>query len=113
MFTYAVKEVVKVVDGDTVDVVLDLGFGVSIKQRIRVKGINCAETRTRDVEEKGKGLTAKAFAEDWFSHGELIVRTHKDDKYGRMLGEFFRGEENFAESAIFGGFAVAYDGGKR
>lgn len=113
MFTYAVKKVVKVIDGDTVDVVLDLGFNVAITQRIRVRNINSAETRTKDLEEKTQGLAAKAFAEDWFSQGNIVVKTYKDDKYGRMLGDFFREEENFAESAILGGFAVPYDGGKR
>lgn len=112
MFTYAVKEIVKVVDGDTVDVVLDLGFNVTIMQRVRVRNINSAETRTRDFVEKQKGLAAKEFAEEWFSQGNIIVKTYKDDKYGRMLGDFFREEENFAEAAIAGGFAVAYDGGK-
>jgi micrococcal nuclease len=114
MFTYAVKEVLKVVDGDTVDILIDLGFNITIKQRIRVKGINSAETRTKDTEEKARGLAAKVFAEQWFARaGNLTVKTFRGEKYGRMLGEFFRGEENFSEVAVAGGFAEAYNGEKR
>lgn len=113
MFTYSVKQVVKVVDGDTVDVVLDLGFNISFMQRIRIKGINSAETRAKDPGEKARGLAAKDFAENWFNQEGIIVKTYKDDKYGRMLGEFFREGENFSEVAVSGGYALPYEGGKR
>jgi micrococcal nuclease len=114
MFTYAVKEVVRVIDGDTVEILIDLGFSITIKQTVRIKGINSPEIHTRDNAEKTKGLASKVYAEQWFTQsGPLTVRTYKDEKYGRLLGEFFRGEENYSESAVRGGFAVVYDGGKR
>ena len=114
MFTYTVKEVIKVVDGDTVDIVIDLGFNISLHQRVRIKGINSPETRTKNVEEKIKGMSAKVFAEQWFAQsGPLTVKTYKDEKYGRLLGEFFRGTENYTETIISKGFAVSYDGGAR
>lgn len=111
---YVVKEVLKVVDGDTVDIIIDLGFSISLRQRVRIKGINSPETRTNNVEEKIKGMGAKVFAEQWFAQsGVLTVKTYKDEKYGRLLGEFFRGTENYSETAISQGFAVSYDGGSR
>jgi micrococcal nuclease len=113
MFTYAVKEVVRVIDGDTVEILIDLGFNITIKQTVRIKGMNSPETRTKNAEEKAKGLAAKKFAEEWFAQGNLTVRTHKDEKYGRMLGEFFLDDVSFTEVAIKGGFALAYEGGAR
>jgi micrococcal nuclease len=89
MFEYNCK-VVKVVDGDTVDVDIDLGFGVWLKkQRIRLYGIDTPESRTRDLEEKKCGLLAKDYLVN--SLGEdAVLRTRKDGKgkYGRILGEF-------------------------
>lgn len=114
MFTYKVEQVVKVVDGDTVDIIIDLGFSIFSKQRIRVQGIDTAETRTRDLEEKGLGLKAKEFAKEWFSRpGELVVQTFKDEKYGRMLGKFSRNGEDFSETMIKEKLAVEYFGGKK
>ena len=61
MYEYAIKEVVKIVDGDTVDVIIDLGFNLSKKERIRLAGIDTPESRTRDLEEKAMGLEAKDY----------------------------------------------------
>jgi endonuclease YncB( thermonuclease family) len=58
-------------------------------------------------------MAAKTFAEQWFAQSGLTVRTFKDEKFGRMLGEFYRGEESFSESSVKGGFSIVYDGGKR
>lgn len=113
MYTYAVKEVLRVIDGDTVSIVIDLGFNIDLTQTVRIKGINSPETRTRDADEKRKGLEAKKFAEEWFRQEGLVVRTYKDEKYGRMLGDFFKDEENYSETAISKGLAVVYDGGAR
>ena len=89
MYEYAIKEVVKVVDGDTIDIVIDLGFDLSKKERVRLAGIDAPESRTRNLEEKEMGLEAKQFLtrrlEDGVDSG-LRVRTEKDGKYGRMLG---------------------------
>ena len=89
MHEYKCK-MIKVVDGDTVDVDIDLGFGVWMrKQRIRLYGIDTPESRTRDLEEKKYGLAAKDFLVKWTNAGGLVLKTHKDDrgKFGRILGE--------------------------
>ena len=91
MHEYRIK-VVKVVDGDTVDVDIDLGFGTWLKkQRVRLYGIDTPESRTRDKVEKMYGMAAKAFVQDNLKKADkLRLRTHKDKKgkFGRILGEF-------------------------
>jgi len=91
MFEYQSK-IVKVVDGDTVDVDIDLGFGVWLKkQRIRLYGIDTPESRTRDLEEKKYGLVAKTFVETHLPVGSTRTLTTVQDKtgkYGRILGKF-------------------------
>ena len=89
MFEYQCK-VVKVVDGDTVDVDIDLGFDVVLRnQRIRLYGIDTPESRTRDKEEKKYGLYAKQWLKQALGKN-AIIRTKKDGrgKFGRILGEF-------------------------
>jgi len=89
MHEYRVK-IVRVVDGDTVDVDIDLGFGVWLKnERVRLLGIDTPESRTRDKEEKVYGLKAKEFLKEQLKKG-AILKTHKDGKgkFGRILGEF-------------------------
>ena len=87
MYQYKIKKINKVVDGDTIDVDIDLGFGLTLKQRVRLKGINAAETRTLNLEEKEKGLEAKEWIKKELSReGEWIIETVKEDKYGRILG---------------------------
>ena len=91
MYEYQCK-IVRVVDGDTTDVDIDLGFGVWMKkQRIRFYGVDTPESRTRDKEEKVYGLAAKYFVESYLPKGSRqVLRTRKDGvgKYGRILGEF-------------------------
>ena len=116
MYEYRVKEVAKVVDGDTVDLVLDLGFSLSKKERCRVAGIDTPESRTRDKKEKVYGLEAKAYLQGVLSSAEnLTVRTEKDGKYGRMLGHLYCDniEGSINELMITSGHAWGYDGGKK
>jgi len=91
MYEYQCK-IVRVVDGDTVDVDIDLGFGTWMKkQRIRLYGIDTPESRTRDLEEKKYGIMAKEIVKKYIPEGSTqILRTKKDKagKYGRILGEF-------------------------
>ena len=91
MFEYGCK-IVKVIDGDTVDVDIDLGFGIWIhKERIRLWGIDTPERRTRDVEEKKYGLLAKQMIEKWLpvnSIQTLVTVKDKTGKFGRVLGQF-------------------------
>ena len=91
MYEYRCK-IDRVVDGDTVDVDIDLGFGIWLrKERVRLYGIDTPESRTRDLEEKKYGLAAKSFVQDLLPVGSMqTLRTRKDDKgkFGRILGEF-------------------------
>ena len=88
MYEYKITKVLKVVDGDTVDVILDLGFDMFKKERVRLAGIDTPESRTKDSEEKELGHRRKRIFRTPYDGGEeLWVRTEKDGKYGRMLGQ--------------------------
>jgi len=103
MHEYRVK-IVRVVDGDTVDVDIDLGFGIWMKgERVRLFGIDTPESRTRDKEEKKYGLAAKEYLKEKLASGTPFLRTFKDGvgKYGRILGEFWV-EETSVESEDVG-----------
>lgn len=119
MFEYNAK-VLRVVDGDTIDVDIDLGFGVWLKkQRIRFYGIDTPETRTRDLEEKKKGLAAKHFVELACPVGSTVkLRSHDRGKFGRILGEIIVPDSNYNnctlnEILVREGHAEEYFGGKR
>ena len=90
MYQYKIKKITKVIDGDTVDLDIDLGFGITVSHRIRLKDINAPETKTLDLEEKNKGIQARLWLEKELSRsGEWIIETTKEDKYGRMLGTLY------------------------
>lgn len=90
MYQYKIKTIKKIVDGDTIDVEIDLGFNLVITQRIRLKGINAPETKTINEEEKTRGLAAKEWLKkELLVDGEWIIETTKEDKYGRMLGTLY------------------------
>jgi micrococcal nuclease len=116
MYEYAIKEIVKVVDGDTIDIVIDLGFNLSKKERVRLAGIDSPESRTKDLEEKELGLESKEFLkrrlEDGKSSG-LRVKTEKDGKYGRMLGWIYCGDTNINTEMVDRGYAWFYNGGSK
>lgn len=106
-------EVIKVVDGDTVDARVDLGFDTWKKVRIRFQGFNAPESRTRDLEEKKYGLAAKAFVEEQMPVGsDQILQTQKDKtgKFGRILGVFIVNNRNLNELMIQEHHAVSYYG---
>lgn len=114
MYEYRVKSVERIVDGDTIDVVLDLGFDLFKKERVRVAGIDTPENRTRNLKEKKLGYDATHYAELWFNtEYNLVVKTEKDGKYGRMLGWFWRGDECFNHKIVEDGYAFEYHGGTR
>jgi len=90
MYQYKIKKITRVIDGDTVDVDIDLGFGITLSHRVRLKGINSAETRTKDLEEKAEGIKARLWLEKELSkRGEWVIETTKEDKYGRILGTLY------------------------
>ena len=106
----------RVVDGDTMDVTLDLGFDILYNNRIRLYGINTPESRTRDLEEKKLGLAAKDRVKELCPVGSsVIIKTTKEGrgKYGRILGEIFVGEMNINQQLVAEGHAVEYFGGAR
>ena len=113
MYEYKCK-LVRVVDGDTIDVDIDLGFGVWMQnQRIRMYGIDTPESRTSDDVEKVYGNAAKDFLVKWTNSGQLTLKTFKDGKgkYGRILGEiWYNGEHNINQLLIENHHAVAYHG---
>ena len=90
MYQYKIKKITRVIDGDTVDVDIDLGFSITITHRVRLKDIDAAETRTKDLEEKAEGIKARLWLEKELSRkGEWIIDTYKEDKYGRILGTLY------------------------
>lgn len=110
------------VDGDTVDVDIDLGFGVWLKdQRVRLYGVNAPESRTRDLEEKKLGLAAKDYCKNFCKEGEVAtLKTKSYDakgKYGRILGEIWSvgefADQSLNEYLVEKGHATRYYGGKR
>ena len=112
-------ELRRVVDGDTVDVTIDCGFNMHIKERVRLYGIDTPESRTRDLEEKARGLAAKdRLIEILESFGnKFVVKTSidKKGKFGRLLGELIskNGEQNANQMLLEEGHAVEYFGGKK
>ena len=105
----------RVVDGDTVDVDIDLGFDTWLsKQRIRLYGLDTWESRTRDLEVKAKGLLAKEFTQQMVSGAEeIVLLSYGRGKYGRTLGELICDGVNLNDALIENGHAVKYYGGKK
>jgi len=122
MYTYKISPL-KVVDGDTIDAEIDLGFDIKVKKRVRFMGINAPESRTKDLEEKAKGLAAKDRVKQLLEGCKNItLKSHGIGKFGRCLGELHLdivdGQEkltlvNLNELLINEGHATKYDGGKR
>ena len=122
MYQYKAK-LIRVVDGDTVDALIDCGFSTFKKERIRLYGINAPESRTRDKEEKKRGLAAKARLKELIKEGKnkFMVKTKidKKGKYGRLLGTLFslnhkdEASLNYNQALIDEGHATEYFGGSR
>ena len=123
-YNFRVTEIVKVLDGDTIDVLIDLGFDLFKKERVRIAGVDTPEKRTRDLEEKALGIDAtnwlKKKLEDTIAGDgdELTIRTELvggTGKYGRLLGWLYINEDavSLNEQMIEEGYAWAYDGGTK
>jgi micrococcal nuclease len=118
-YVYRIKSVSRVVDGDTIDADIDIGFDISLTKRIRLAGVDTPESRTIDKAEKALGLDAK----NWLKHRleevkDIIIRTELPDsteKYGRIIGHLYiNGEEvSLNNQMITEGYALAYDGGTK
>ena len=116
MYEYFVKEVKNVVDGDTIDVIIDLGFDILFSSRVRLAGIDTPESRTTDKVEKALGLEAKEYLKKHLKDAKsVVIRTEKMDsseKYGRILGwVYVNGEsESLNNKMINDGYAWGYLG---
>ena len=122
-YNFRVTKIKKVLDGDTIDVIIDLGFDLAKTERVRVAGVDTPEKRTRDLEEKALGLDATAWLKEKLDAAikgddELTVRTELVGgvgKYGRLLGWLYIGDSDLSlnEQMITEGYAWEYDGGTK
>ena len=116
MYKYGAK-LIRVVDGDTADVMIDLGFNTWVKARLRFRGIDTWESRTRDLQEKVKGKAATAFTKEYLekNDGKFVIQSYGKGKYGRVLAEIFiDGEDTSLNKLLIeNGHAKEYDGGSR
>ena len=122
-YNFRVTKIDKVLDGDTIDVTIDLGFDLYKKERVRIAGVDTPEKRTRDLEEKALGIDAtnwliSKLTETIKGEDELIIRTELKGgvgKYGRLLGWLYVGDDDVSlnEKMIDEGYAWAYDGGTK
>ena len=122
-YNFRVTEINRVVDGDTIDVTIDLGFDLYKKERVRVAGVDTPEKRTRDLEEKALGIDATNWMKEQLEEAingesELTIRTELKGgmgKYGRLLGWLYVGDADISlnEAMIISGYAWAYDGGTK
>jgi micrococcal nuclease len=118
-YIYRVKKVIKVVDGDTIDADIDLGFDISLTKRVRLSGVDTPESRTTDLKEKSLGLEVK----EWLKHKlegatDILIKTQLPDsteKYGRILGNLYINNAALSlnQQMIDEGYAWTYDGGTK
>ena len=106
-FIYNVSTVERVIDGDTVEVVLDLGFNIFYKVSVRIDGIDTPEKNTPE------GKLVKAYAENWFKTGSFVLISKELDKYGRVLGTIQKDSTDYSQHLISEGYARAYNGEKK
>jgi micrococcal nuclease len=118
-YIYRIKSVTKVVDGDTIDADIDLGFDISLTKRIRLAGIDTPESRTTNLKEKALGLESKEWMKKTLAGAkDILIKTELPDsteKYGRIIGHLFiNGQEiSLNNQMIAEGYALAYDGGTK
>ena len=122
-YNFRVIKINRVVDGDTIDVTIDLGFDLFKKERVRIAGVDTPEKRTRDLEEKALGIDATNWLKNHLDSAiageeDLIIRTELVGgmgKYGRLLGWLYIGDDEMSlnEKMIEEGYAWAYDGGTK
>jgi micrococcal nuclease len=118
-YIYRIKQITKVVDGDTIDADVDLGFDISLSKRIRLAAVDTPESRTADANEKKYGLQSK----EWLKHKlenakNILIKTELPDsteKYGRIIGHLFINDQETSlnNQMIIEGYAWTYDGGTK
>lgn len=112
MYEYKITEVVKIIDGDTIDVLIDVGFNILRRERIRLNRIDTPESNSKDGKEKLLAMEAKEYLAIWLvNQNSLKIKTSKDDKYGRILGEIF-GDDGICINTLLveKGYAWEYSG---
>ena len=118
-YIYRIKEIHKVVDGDTIDASIDLGFDISLEKRIRLAGVDTPESRTTDLKEKAMGLESKEWLKKKLEGAkDIIIKTELPDsteKYGRIIGHLYINGEatSLNNQMIAEGYAWNYDGGTK
>ena len=118
-YIYRIKSVLKVVDGDTIDASIDLGFDISLEKRIRLAGIDAPESRTTNLKEKALGLESKEWLKKTLEGAkDILIKTEKPDsteKYGRIIGHLFINDQETSlnNQMIAEGYALGYEGGKK
>ena len=122
-YNFRVTQITKVLDGDTIDVIIDLGFDLAKSERVRVAGVDTPEKRTRNLEEKALGIDATEWLKDKLEGAidgddDLVIRTELIGgvgKYGRLLGWLYIGDSDVSlnEQMITEGYAWEYDGGTK
>ena len=118
-YIYRIKQITKVIDGDTIDADIDLGFDISLSKRIRLAAVDTPESRTSDANEKKYGLESK----EWLKHKvenakNILIKTELPDsteKYGRIIGHLFINDQETSlnNQMIIEGYAWTYDGGTK
>ena len=118
-YIYRIKQIIRVIDGDTIDADIDLGFDISLSKRIRLAAVDTPESRTSDANEKKYGLESK----EWLKHKvenakNILIKTELPDsteKYGRIIGHLFINdqENSLNDQMIVEGYAWTYDGGTK
>jgi micrococcal nuclease len=118
-YIYRIKQILKVVDGDTIDADIDLGFDISLSKRIRLAAVDTPESRTADANEKKYGLQSK----EWLKHKvenakNILIKTELPDsteKYGRIIGHLYINDQDKSlnDQMIIEGYAWTYDGGTK
>ena len=118
-YIYRIRTISKVVDGDTIDADIDLGFDISLSKRIRLAGIDTPESRTTNIKEKAMGLESKEWLKKTLEGAkDILIKTELPDsteKYGRIIGHLFiNGQETSLNNQMISeGYALAYDGGTK
>ena len=116
-YIYRIKKIIEIIDGDTIDADIDLGFDISLSKRIRLAGIDTPESRTKDLREKKFGLESKKWIENKLKgQHEIIIKTELPDsteKYGRIIGRLYVDGICINDCMIEEGYAWTYDGGTK